>query len=90
MAALADLMLGNATDGMEYLTKTAADSGQRDKFTENPCFRWTKLVFKAHVSKDVTAIEQARTQFLQIPWGFKDDREFARRVMDATARRITE
>lgn len=90
MAALADLMLGKATEGMAYLTKTAADSGQRDKFNENPCFQWTKLVFKAHVGKDVIAIEQAQTQFLQIPWGFKDDREFARRVMDATARRITE
>ena len=90
MAALADLMLGKATEGMAYLTKTAADLGQRDKFNDNPCFQWTKLVFKANVGKDVTAIEQAQTQFLQIPWGFKDDREFARRVMDATARRITE
>jgi hypothetical protein len=90
MAALADLMLGKAADGMAYLAKIAADSGQPDKFNENPCFQWTKLVFKAHVGKDVAAIQQAQTQFLQIPWGFKDDREFARRVMDATARRITE
>jgi len=90
MAALADLMLGNAADGMAYLTKIAADSGQRAKFNENPCFQWTKLLFKAHVSKDVDAIELAKTRFLQIPWGFKDDREFARRIMEATARRVTE
>lgn len=90
MAALADLMLGKAAEGMAYLTQIAADSGQRDTFNENPCFQWTKLVFKAHVSKDTAAIEQAQTQFLQIPWGFKDDHEFARRVMDGIAKRITE
>lgn len=90
MAALADLMLGHTTEGMAYLTKVAADSGQRDKFNDNPCFQWTKLVFRALVSKDITAIEQAKTQFLQIPWAFKDDREFARRVMESVQRRITE
>lgn len=90
MAAVADLMLGKPTQGMSYLAKVVADSGESDKFNDNPCFIWTKLVFKGYVSRDISAIEEAKTKFLSIPWGFKDDKEFARRVMDSVYRRITE
>lgn len=90
MAAMADLMLGKPMEGMSYLSKVAADSGERDKFNDNPCFIWTKLVFKGYVSRDISSIEEAKTKFLSIPWGFKDDKEFARRVMDSVYRRITE
>lgn len=90
MAAMADLMLGKPMEGMSYLAKVAADSGERDKFNDNPCFIWTKLVFKGYVSRDISSIEEARTKFLSIPWGFKDDKEFARRIMDSVYRRITE
>ena len=90
MAALADLMLGNPKEGISYLTTTAADSGHKDEFIENLVFRWTKLVFKALVDKDVTAIDEATTLFLQIPWGFRDDKEFGRRVMDSVRRKISQ
>ncbi len=90
MAALADLMLGKPKDGISYLTTTAADSGHKDEFNESPIFGWTKLVFKSLVEKDVTAIDEATTLFLQIPWGFRDDKEFGRRVMDSVRRKISQ
>jgi len=90
MAALADLMLGKPKVGISYLTTTAADSGHKDEFNESQVFGWTKLVFKALVEKDVTAIDEATTLFLQIPWGFRDDKEFGRRVMDSVRRKISQ
>ncbi|MEM2143417.1 MAG: hypothetical protein QXQ81_09185 [Candidatus Thorarchaeota archaeon] len=88
MAALAELMLGRPKEGIEYLTRTAAESGFKERFNEDPCFRWTKLIFKALVNRDRDAIDQARKDFLMIPWSFKDDKEFARRVMESVYRRI--
>jgi len=90
MAALADLMLGKPKEGISYLTTTAANSGHKDEFTENLIFRWTKLIFKALVENDVPAIDEATTLFLQIPWGFRDDKEFGRRVMDSVRRKISQ
>jgi len=90
MAALADLMLGKPKEGISYLTTTAADSGHKDEFTESLIFRWTKLIFKSLVENDVTAIDEATTLFLQIPWGFRDDKEFGRRVMDSVRRKISQ
>ncbi|NWF96701.1 MAG: hypothetical protein HXY34_11225 [Candidatus Thorarchaeota archaeon] len=89
MAALAELMMGRPKEGIEYLAEMAASSGQRERFNEDPCFQWTRLVFKAFVSRDIGAIEEAKTKFLRIPWSFKDDREFARRVMESVHRRIS-
>ncbi len=90
MAALADLMLGRPKEGISYLATTAADSGHKDEFTESLVFEWTKLVFKSLVGKDVAAIDEATTLFLQIPWGFRDDKEFGRRVMDSVRRKISQ
>ncbi len=90
MAALADLMLGRPKEGISYLATTAADSGHKDEFTESLVFEWTKLVFKSLVGKDVTAIDEATTLFLKIPWGFRDDKEFGRRVMDSVRRKISQ
>ena len=90
MAALADLMLGRPKEGISYLTTTAADSGHKDEFIESLVFEWTKLVFKSLVEKDVTAIDEATTLFLKIPWGFRDDKEFGRRVMDSVRRKVSQ
>ena len=88
MGALADLMLGSPKEGMAYLANIAARKDSREVFHQNPCFKWTKLVFKALVENDVAAIDEAQTRFLEIPWGFKDDKEFARRVMDSVDHRL--
>ncbi len=89
LGALADLMLGKPKEGISYLTETAANSGFRDRFQESVCFQWAKLVFRAHVSRDEEAINKARKLFLRIPWSFKDDKEFGRRVMDFVYRRVS-
>ena len=75
---------------MSYLTTTAAESGHKDEFNESLVFEWAKLVFKSLVGKDVTAIDEATTLFLKIPWGFRDDKEFGRRVMDSVRRKISQ
>ena len=90
MAALANLMLGRPKEGISYLTATAADSGHKDEFNESLIFGWTKLVFKSLVEKDEAAIDEATTSFLKIPWGFRDDKEFGRRVMDSVRRKISQ
>jgi len=89
MGALADLMLGKPKDGMAYLTKIAAGSGESQTFNEHPCFEWTKLVFKALINRDEYLMISVNKLFLEIPWSFKDDREFARRVMESVERRIS-
>ncbi len=89
MAALAELMLGRPKEGIAYLTTMASDPRIKEKFNEDECFKWTRLVFKGFVSNDIAAIDEAKTRFLRIPWSFKDDREFARRVMDSVARRVS-
>ncbi len=89
LGALSDLMLGRPKDGVEYLKRVAGTSGFIEEFHRHPCFNWTKLVFKALINRDREAIEQARKEFFSIPWAFKDDQEFARRVMDSVYRRIT-
>lgn len=88
MAALSELMLGRPKEGIEYLAQVVAESSFRDKFNEDSCFKWTRLLFKALVSRDHDAIVQARKDFFMIPWSFKDDKEFARRAMESVARRI--
>lgn len=90
MAALADLMLGKPKEGIAYLTKIAADSGESQTFNEHPCFGWTKLIFKVLVNRDQSLMITVNKQFLEIPWSFKDDREFARRVMESVERIISE
>ncbi|MFX1369257.1 MAG: hypothetical protein ACFFAY_11700 [Promethearchaeota archaeon] len=90
LAALSELMLGKPTEGLVYLTKFLEESGERERFNEHICFKWTRLVFRGLVSRDLNAIEEARTLFLGIPWSFKDDREFARRVMESVHRRISQ
>ncbi len=89
MGALADLMLGKPKDGMEYLAQIAEESGFSEKFKQDPCFKWTKLLFRAFVDKDKDAIEKARKEYYSIPFAFKDDQEFARRVMDSIYRRVS-
>ena len=89
MGALADLMLGKPKDGIAYLTKVAAESGDTQVFNEHPCFEWTKLIFKALINRDENLMITVNKTFLEIPWSFKDDREFARRVMESVERRIT-
>jgi hypothetical protein len=89
MGALADLMLGKPKEGIAYLTKVAAESGDAQAFNEHPCFGWTKLIFKALVNRDEDLMITVNKSFLEIPWSFKDDREFARRVMESVERRIT-
>ena len=89
MGALADLMLGKPKDGMAYLTTVTADSGDSQAFHEHPCFEWTKLIFKILINRDQNLMITANKTFLEIPWSFKDDREFARRVMESVERRIS-
>ncbi len=89
MAALAELMLGRPKEGIEYLTSMASDPKIKGKFNEDECFKWTRLIFKGFVSNDAAAIDEAKTRFLRIPWSFKDDRDFARRIMDSVARRVS-
>jgi len=89
MGALADLMLGKPKEGMAYLTKIAAQSGETQTFQEHPCFEWTKLVFKVLINRDQDLMITANKLFLEIPWSFKDDREFARRVLESVERRIS-
>ncbi|MHA1770253.1 MAG: hypothetical protein ACTSYL_01860 [Candidatus Thorarchaeota archaeon] len=89
MGALADLMLGRPKEGIKYLTQVAEDSGFSDKFNQDPCFKWTKLLFRAYVSRETETIEKARKEYYSIPFAFKDDQEFARRVMDSIYRRIS-
>lgn len=88
MGALADLMLGKPKDGIAYLTEIAATSKKSQVFNEHPCFIWTKMLFKILVSRDENLMISANKMFLEIPWSFKDDREFARRVMESIERRI--
>jgi len=89
MGALADLMLEKPKEGMAYLAEIASSSGNTQVFNEHPCFEWTKLIFKILVSRETNLMITANKQFLEIPWSFKDDREFARRVMESVERRIT-
>jgi len=89
MGALSDLMLGKPKEGIAYLTEVASISGNGQIFNEHPCFEWTKLVFKALISRDENLMISVNKLFLEIPWSFKDDREYARRVMESVERRIT-
>lgn len=88
MGALADLMLGKPKEGIAYLAEIAATSKKSQVFNEHPCFIWTKMLFKVLVSRDENLMVSANKMFLEIPWSFKDDREFARRVMESIERRI--
>jgi len=88
MGALADLMLGRPKEGIAYLTDIAAASKKSQDFNEHPCFIWTKMLFKILVSRDKNLMVSANKLYLVIPWSFKDDREFARRVMESIERRI--
>ena len=89
MGALADLMLGKPKEGMAYLTKITSESGESQTFLEHPCFEWAKLVFKVLINRDQNLMITANKLFLEIPWSFKDDREFARRVLESVERRIS-
>jgi hypothetical protein len=89
MAALSELMLGRPKEGLVYLTKFVSDSNKREEFLENICFQWAKTLFTALIKRDEDAIQQANVIFFKIPWSFKDDREFARRVMDSVQRRLS-
>ena len=89
MAALSELMLGRLKDGLVYLTKFVTDSNEKEEFLENVCFKWTKILFKGLVERDEDSIHKANVMFFKIPWSFKDDREFARRVMDSIQRRVS-
>lgn len=89
MGALSDLMLGKPKEGMAYLAEVASRNGNSQVFNEHPCFEWTKLVFKALISRDENLMITVNKRFLAIPWSFKDDREFARRCMESVERRIT-
>ncbi len=90
MAALADLMLGKTKEGLRYLKQVIEESGMSEKFQQSIVFRWTKLILRAHIENDIEAIDQARKMYYEIPWSFKDDKEFARRVMDAIFNRLTQ
>ncbi|MFW9846987.1 MAG: hypothetical protein ACFFD6_09580 [Candidatus Thorarchaeota archaeon] len=90
LGALSDLMLGQPKDGLLYLTEFTEQSGRKEEFLKHPCFQWTRLVFKALISRNADALVEARTLFLNIPWSFKDDKEFARRAMESVHRRITQ
>ncbi|MFW9800046.1 MAG: hypothetical protein ACFFD9_06400 [Candidatus Thorarchaeota archaeon] len=90
LGALADLMLGLPKEGLQFLSDFTEQSGKKKEFLANKCFQWTKLVFSGLIKRDVDAIEQARTLFLKIPFSFKDDMEFARRVMESVHRRISQ
>ncbi len=89
MAALAQLMLGRPKDGLMYLTELAARPDLKQYFQDSVCFQWTKLVFKALIERDRATIDEAAVLFLKIPWSFRDDREFARRVMESVERRLS-
>ncbi len=89
MGALSDLMLGRPKQGMDYLKSIASKPQNSQTFNEHPCFEWTKLIFKILVTRDQNLMVSANKMFLGIPWSFKDDREFARRVMESVERRIT-
>ncbi|MHA1768871.1 MAG: hypothetical protein ACTSV3_03365 [Candidatus Thorarchaeota archaeon] len=89
MGALSDLMLGRPKEGMAYLAEVASKPEHTQTFNEHPCFEWTKLIFRILVSRDSNLLVTAHKLFLKIPWSFKDDREFARRVMESVERRIT-
>jgi len=89
MGALADLMLGKPKEGMAYLTEITTKSGESQTFHEHPCFEWTKMVFKVLINRDQSLMITANKLFLEIPWSFKDDREFARRVLESVERRIS-
>ncbi|MFW9953139.1 MAG: hypothetical protein ACFFD3_01205 [Candidatus Thorarchaeota archaeon] len=88
MGALSDLMLGKPREGMSYLVDIAAQQEVREEFLNHPCFEWAKLIFKAQVERDEEAVTKAQKIFLNIPWSYKDDREFGRRIMDSVTRRV--
>ncbi|MHA2378706.1 MAG: hypothetical protein ACXADO_07325 [Candidatus Thorarchaeota archaeon] len=90
LGALADLMLGPPNEGLQFLSEFTEQSGRKEEFLANPCFEWTKLVFTGLVKRDLASVEWARTLFLKIPWSFKDDMEFARRIMESVHRRISQ
>jgi hypothetical protein len=89
MGALAELMLGRPKEGIAYLTEIASRPKNSQVFNEHPCFEWTRMIFKVLVNRDQSLMISANKKFLEIPWSFKDDREFARRVMESVERRIT-
>lgn len=89
MGALSDLMLGRPKDGMAYLAEVASKPEYTQTFNEHPCFEWTKLIFRILVSRDSNLMVTANKMYLEIPWAFKDDREFARRIMESVERRIS-
>ena len=70
MGALSDLMLGRPKEGMAYLTGIATSAGKTQVFNEHPCFEWTKLVFKALISRDASLMITVNKLFLEIPWSF--------------------
>ena len=74
---------------MASLTEFVSDSNEKEEFLENICFKWTKILFKGLVERDEDSIHKANVMFFKIPWSFKDDREFARRVMDSIQRRVS-
>lgn len=88
LGALSDLMLGRPKEGMAYLAKVASKPENTQIFNEHPCFEWTKLIFRILVSRDANLMVTANKMYLEIPWSFKDDREFARRIMESVERRI--
>ncbi|UCH05695.1 MAG: hypothetical protein JSW05_05895 [Candidatus Thorarchaeota archaeon] len=90
LGALADLMLGPPEEGLRFLSEFTKHSGKKEEFLANPCFQWTKLVFAGLVKRDLNSIEQARTRFVKLQWSFKDDMEFARRIMESVHRRISQ
>jgi hypothetical protein len=90
LGALADLMLGKPKDGLLYLTEFTEQSGLKEDFNNHPCFQWTRLVFKGLISRDQDSLLEANKIFLNIPWSFRDDQEFARRAMESVERRITQ
>ena len=89
MGALADLMLGRPKEGIAYLTDIASQPKSSQTFNEHPCFEWTRMIFRVLVNRDQNLMIGVNKKFLEIPWSFKDDREFARRVMESVERRIT-
>ncbi|MFO7835434.1 MAG: hypothetical protein R6V83_02175 [Candidatus Thorarchaeota archaeon] len=90
MASVADLMMGNAKRGLDYLKEFAKSEGLKQKLRNNVCFKWVKLLFKGAIEHDIEALDQARTVFLQVPFAFKNDSEFGRRVMDSIYRKVNE
>ncbi|TXT57445.1 MAG: hypothetical protein BAJATHORv1_10147 [Candidatus Thorarchaeota archaeon] len=90
MAALAELMLGRPKEGIAYLTKTANQSEQKEKWHKSKMFKWTKLIFKAFVTREEEPMNDAQKLFFQLAWAFKDDKQFAQRVMDSVQRRVSQ